>query len=327
MTVDAAARRRWSSRSVVTTRAWGCWVRPTTASRHRSTHRSPTATVVSVGPEASATTPTTIRVHGNAETAGVTRLLVEVGCGGRGRRHRRPHAAPATQAETLEVRAWATTRGSTLVSLQDWDADAVHVARQRFAVGRDATLRAINATLGGDTVRVYPIVSRTTVPAVTPSCSASSSPTPASTSSTASFVDHGQPHCRSNVAYKGALQGAGARRVWIGDVLIRADAVGTNTYELNRNLLLTDGARADSRAEPRDRDRRDRGRRARQRDRSLRRRAALLPAGARHPRGRGPSPGRAGLLRRRDPAARRRRGGGAAHRRRSTPSSSRWRSA
>ena len=55
-----------------------------------------------------------------------------------------------------------------------------------------------------------------------------------------------QPHCRSNVAYKGALQGAGARTVWIGDVLIRANAVGTDTYELNRNLVLTDGARADS---------------------------------------------------------------------------------
>jgi Fe-S cluster assembly protein SufD len=60
------------------------------------------------------------------------------------------------------------------------------------------------------------------------------------------FVEHGAPHCRSNVAYKGALAGAGARTVWVGDVLIRADAVGTDTYELNRNLLLTDGARADS---------------------------------------------------------------------------------
>jgi Fe-S cluster assembly protein SufD len=34
--------------------------------------------------------------------------------------------------------------------------------------------------------------------------------------------------------------------VWIGDVLIRAAAEGTDTYELNRNLVLTDGARADS---------------------------------------------------------------------------------
>ena len=60
------------------------------------------------------------------------------------------------------------------------------------------------------------------------------------------FVDHEAPHCRSNVEYKGALQGETAHTVWVGDVLIRASAEGTDTYELNRNLVLTDGARADS---------------------------------------------------------------------------------
>jgi Fe-S cluster assembly protein SufD len=61
-----------------------------------------------------------------------------------------------------------------------------------------------------------------------------------------SFVDHNAPHCKSRVTYKGALQGETARTVWVGDVLIRAEAEGTDTYELNRNLVLTDGARADS---------------------------------------------------------------------------------
>ncbi|HEV2089282.1 MAG TPA: SufD family Fe-S cluster assembly protein, partial [Cryptosporangiaceae bacterium] len=60
------------------------------------------------------------------------------------------------------------------------------------------------------------------------------------------FVDHAVPDCRSNVAYRGALQGAGAHTVWVGDVLIRAAATGTSTYEINRNLVLSDGARADS---------------------------------------------------------------------------------
>ena len=32
----------------------------------------------------------------------------------------------------------------------------------------------------------------------------------------------------------------------VSNVLIREAGVGTDTYELNRNLLLTDGARADS---------------------------------------------------------------------------------
>jgi Fe-S cluster assembly protein SufD len=60
------------------------------------------------------------------------------------------------------------------------------------------------------------------------------------------FADHSVPNCRSQVTYKGALQGEAAHTVWVGDVLIRAAAEGTDTYELNRNLLLTDGARADS---------------------------------------------------------------------------------
>ena len=60
------------------------------------------------------------------------------------------------------------------------------------------------------------------------------------------FVDHGQPNCRSRVEYKGALQGDEAHTVWIGDVLIRVEATGTDTYEQNRNLLLTEWARADS---------------------------------------------------------------------------------
>ena len=60
------------------------------------------------------------------------------------------------------------------------------------------------------------------------------------------LVDHGVPDCRSYVAYRGALQGERAHTIWVGDVLIRAEATGTDTYEVNRNLVLTDGARADS---------------------------------------------------------------------------------
>ena len=54
------------------------------------------------------------------------------------------------------------------------------------------------------------------------------------------------------MVYKGALQGdpdssrPDAHTVWVGDVLIRANATGTDTFETNRNLVLTDGARADS---------------------------------------------------------------------------------
>ena len=42
------------------------------------------------------------------------------------------------------------------------------------------------------------------------------------------------------------IAGSSARSVWVGDVLIGREAVGTDSYEANRNLVLTDGARADS---------------------------------------------------------------------------------
>jgi Fe-S cluster assembly protein SufD len=133
----------------------------------------------------------------------------------------------------------------TLVSVQDWDDDAVHAAHQHTRIGRDATFTGINVTLGGDLVRI--------VSSVDYAAAGGSAELLGVYFADAGqhlehrqFVDHATPHCRSRVTYKGALQGASARTVWIGDVLIRAAAVGTDTYELNRNLVLTDGARADS---------------------------------------------------------------------------------
>ncbi|KEP74211.1 hypothetical protein HR12_15950 [Microbacterium sp. SUBG005] len=58
------------------------------------------------------------------------------------------------------------------------------------------------------------------------------------------YLHHKGPHTVGDVLYKGALQGESARSVWIGDVLIGPDATGTDSYEANRNLVLTDGARA-----------------------------------------------------------------------------------
>ena len=60
------------------------------------------------------------------------------------------------------------------------------------------------------------------------------------------FVDHNEPKTKSNVLYKGALQGDRAHTVWIGNVLIRKEAEGIETYEENRNLVLSDGCQADS---------------------------------------------------------------------------------
>ena len=133
----------------------------------------------------------------------------------------------------------------TLVAVHDWADDAVHLTAHHARLGRDATLRHTVVTLGGDLVRVAPTVTFT-------DRGGDAELTGLYFADAGQhlehrlFVDHAVPNCRSRVTYKGALQGEGAHTVWIGDVLIRAAADATDTYELNRNLVLTDGARADS---------------------------------------------------------------------------------
>lgn len=150
----------------------------------------------------------------------------------------------ATVADVIEI---VVSEGAqlTVVSVQDWADDAVHHTSQHALVGRDATLRHVAISFGGDLVRMNASVAYE------------------STGGDAEllglyfadagqhlehrlFVDHNAPKSRSNVDYKGALQGEGAHAVWIGDVLIRKAAEGIETYESNRNLVLTDGCRADA---------------------------------------------------------------------------------
>ena len=124
-----------------------------------------------------------------------------------------------------------------LACVQDWDPDAVHVAHVGSRLGRDATLHSTQVTLGGDLVRVTETVefSGTGGDATLNGVYFAD---PGQHLEHRLFIDHGVPHCRSNVTYKGALQGEGAHTVWIGDVLIRAAAEGTDTYELNRLIEL-----------------------------------------------------------------------------------------
>lgn len=132
-----------------------------------------------------------------------------------------------------------------LVSVQEWDDTAVHASHHHARVGRDATFTSVVVTLGGALVRIRPTVTYDG-PGGDAELYGLYFADAGQHQEHRLFVDHEAPHCRSRVMYKGALQGEGAHSVWVGDVLIRAAAVGTDTYELNRNLVLTDGARADS---------------------------------------------------------------------------------
>jgi Fe-S cluster assembly protein SufD len=133
----------------------------------------------------------------------------------------------------------------TVISIQDWADDAVHATAHSARLGRDARLKHVVVTLGGDLVRVASS-SRFTGPGGRFEALGLYFADAGQHQEHRLFVDHAVPNCVSRVTYKGALQGDGSHTVWVGDVLIRAAAEGTDTYELNRNLVLTEGARADS---------------------------------------------------------------------------------
>jgi Fe-S cluster assembly protein SufD len=154
------------------------------------------------------------------------------------------HVGTTTLAANLEIRIGDGAK-LTVVNLQDWDDDAVHLEHHVASVGRDATYRSVIVTLGGDLVRISPVV-RFAGPGGDAELLGLFFADDGQHLEHRLLVDHDQPRCKSRVTYKGALQGDKAHTVWVGDVIIRANAEGTDTYELNRNLLLSDGARADS---------------------------------------------------------------------------------
>jgi Fe-S cluster assembly protein SufD len=135
--------------------------------------------------------------------------------------------------------------------IADWADDTVHVSSHHARLGKDAVLGHVNVTLGGDVVRTTATV-RFEGPGGDAQLLGTYFADDGQHFEARLLVDHSQPNCKSDVLYKGALQGdpasnkPDAHTVWIGDVLIRAEAEGTDTFEVNRNLVLTDGARADS---------------------------------------------------------------------------------
>ncbi|MFX0576453.1 Fe-S cluster assembly protein SufD [Nocardia nepalensis] len=208
------------------------------------------ATVISVGTETEVAEPVTVTVTGPGEGktayghlqirlgnfAVATVVIDQRGSG--------------TYAENIEF-VLGDSAKLIVVAIQDWADDAVHATAHHAQLGRDATLRHTSVTLGGDLVRLTGNV-RYAGPGGDAELLGLYFADAGQHFEQRLLVDHAVPHCKSNVLYKGALQGdphspkGDARTVWVGDVLIRAAAEGTDTFEVNRNLVLTDGARADS---------------------------------------------------------------------------------
>jgi Fe-S cluster assembly protein SufD len=154
------------------------------------------------------------------------------------------HHGSGVLADNLEI-VLADASRLTLVVTEEWADDAVHVSAQHLSIGRDAVLKIVSVSLGGDLVRVSPTVTYR-APGGDVDLVGLGYADAGQHLEQRLLVDHAVPQCKSNVLYKNALQGEGAHTVWIGDVLIQAAAENTETFEFNRNLVLTEGARADS---------------------------------------------------------------------------------
>ncbi|GAA4507243.1 Fe-S cluster assembly protein SufD [Brevibacterium yomogidense] len=133
----------------------------------------------------------------------------------------------------------------TLASLQMWEDGSVHLGQHDALVGKDSSYRHIAVSLGGDVVRLNSNV-RYAGPGGEAELLGLYFSDEGQHLEHRTYIDHNTAKATSDVMYKGALQGKDARSVWVGDVLIRPEALGIDTYELNRNLILTEGARADS---------------------------------------------------------------------------------
>jgi len=199
--------------------------------------------LIEVAPETAPGEPVLIRVVGQGSEAAAARTVVKVG-GFAQLTLILEQVGPATLADNVEVVVGDGAQ-LTFVTLTEWHADAVQAQHVKFRIGRDARVNHVQVSLGGSLVRQFTSVEyngRGGEAELWGLYFADAG----QHFEHRQLVDHSVPDCRSYVGYRGALQGKSAHTVWVGDVLIRAAATGTDTYEINRNLLLTDGARADS---------------------------------------------------------------------------------
>ncbi len=132
-----------------------------------------------------------------------------------------------------------------VVSIQDWSSRSIHCASHRMQAGVDGKLRHVVVTLRGQCVRIrsdadfggkQSLLDMLGVYFVSSGDFAEHR----------TMITHNHPQCTSRVVYKGALRGQKTKSAWVGNALILPQAAQTDSYELNRNLLLTPGAIADS---------------------------------------------------------------------------------
>ena len=130
------------------------------------------------------------------------------------------------------------------LNVQELGPSVWQIAQQASRVGRDATLNSCVVALGGDYARVR---------ADSKLCGQGGSSNllavyfgdGAQTHDFRTMQDHDAPKTTSDLLFKGAVEDR-AHSVYTGLIRVRKGAAGTNAFQTNRNLVLTEGAHADS---------------------------------------------------------------------------------
>lgn len=146
-------------------------------------------------------------------------------------------------ASVVEIEA---RRGATInyISLQEWGRNVHHFQTQRFTGHRDTTLRSLAVNLGAT-------FARTQVESVLKGEGSFSEMLGLYFGDAdqhfaqRTLQSHNAPHATSELLYKGALKGS-SRSEYSGLIKVLKDAQGTDAYQANRNLLLSDHSRARS---------------------------------------------------------------------------------
>ena len=130
------------------------------------------------------------------------------------------------------------------VNLEDWGRNVWELGVVRTVVERDATVNTLLVAFGAGLVKAN-VESRLVAPGGTSEMLGVQFGDGTQHFDYHTLQEHAAPSTTSDLLYKGALKDK-ARSVFSG--LIRADqgAQKTNAFQLNRNLILSEGARADS---------------------------------------------------------------------------------
>lgn len=154
------------------------------------------------------------------------------------------HHGQGRLSESIDIRVKDYSTAS-FAFIQQGDKESQYLCSQRLTVGENARLNHSVITLSGDIARIRMDADFSGANGYLNMLGVY-------------FADHGEyfehrpyivhnyPSCTSRVIYKGALNGSDTKSAWVGNALILPQAVGTDSYELNRNLLLTSEAKAES---------------------------------------------------------------------------------